>query len=368
MKWAALATIATIATIAAFASGADRWSGYTFEQYLADFGKNYSGSQFLEREALFQAALRRVLKHNGEAHKWKMAMNVFSDMTKEEIQRFKGRASTKHTGDGSELADSFWKTLKPLEALPDSVDWRDRGVVTPVRNQGGCGSCWAFSATAVLESHVALQTGRLLELSPQQLISCSPDPDSCGGYGGCSCSTSWLAFNYSIGAGMALESDYPYTAKTGICDPTQIKRAAGVRGYVRLSTNNYTALMNAVATVGPVSIALSADFTSYSSGVFSGCVGEVLVDHAVVLVGYGTDPVGGAYYLVRNSWGEEWGEKGYIRIQRRANDDSNCATDPAPSQGSACMPYPASTIVCGMCGILSDSCFPTGGFVPEVIV
>jgi cathepsin L len=359
--------VLTIATIAAVA-GADKWNGYTFEQYCADFGKNYPGFQLSERKALFEATLRRVLKHNSEVHTWEMAMNVFSDMTKEEIQRFKGRSPAESTGERAELADSFWKTLKPLTALPESIDWRDRGVVTPVRNQGGCGSCWAFSATAALKTHVALQTGKLLELSPQQLISCSPDPDSCGGYGGCSGSTSWLAFNYSIGVGMTLESDYPYTAKTGTCDPTHIKRVAGVRGYVRLPTNNYTALMNAVATVGPVSIALSADFTSYSAGVFSGCVGDVLVDHAVVLVGYGTDPVGGAYYLVRNSWGEEWGEKGYIRIQRRANDDSNCATDPAPSQGSACMPYPASTIVCGMCGILSDSSFPTGGFVPEGIV
>ena len=93
------------------------------------------------------------------------------------------------------------------------MDWRTKGVTTPVKNQGGCGSCWAFSATEVFESAVAIQTGSLLTLSPQQLVSCAPNPDECGGSGGCQGSTQWLAFNYTIAAGgMTSEAQYPYTA------------------------------------------------------------------------------------------------------------------------------------------------------------
>ena len=164
---------------------------------------------------------------------------------------------------------------------------------------GGCGSCWAFSATEVIESAVAIATGKLLTLAPQQMVSCAPNPDDCGGTGGCQGSVQWLGFNYTKSAGgLSLETDYPYMGTTGTCKTSAIKPAAGVKGYVRLPANNYTALMNAVATIGPISISVDASWMDYEKGVYSGPCGTT-IDHAVVLVGYGTEQ-GKDYYLVRN--------------------------------------------------------------------
>ena len=142
--------------------------------------------------------------------------------------------------------------------LPPSIDWRTRGVVSEVKNQGGCGSCWAFSTVETLESAVAIASGKLLELSPQQVVSCAPNPKDCGGTGGCEGSVQWLGFNYTAQGGIVLDSDYPYTAQTGTCKSNPGKAAAGNTGYVRLPANNYSALMNAVVNVGPIAISVDA--------------------------------------------------------------------------------------------------------------
>merc|ERR1719265_1924329 len=134
--------------------------------------------------------------------------------------------------------------------LQSSLDWRDKGVVTPAKNQEACGSCWAFSATETIESAVAIATGKLLELAPMQFVACSPNPRKCGGSGGCEGSTQWLAFNYTMhSGGMTTEKDYPYHGHDEPCATAKIKPAAKISGYVRLPPNNYSALMNAVATV-----------------------------------------------------------------------------------------------------------------------
>lgn len=334
---------------------------YTFDKFMNDFDKHYEGAELTQREALFKVALKQVLEHNlDETQSWKMAINKFSDMTEREMNTFKGHASQQ--APLLEPPQDFFNNLKPVSDLPESVDWRDNGVVTPTKNQGGCGSCWAFSATEVLESHVAIQTGQLLTLSPQQMVSCAPNPNHCGGTGGCSGSVQWLGFNYTIAAGgLSLETDYPYKAITGTCAKEKIHPAAGIKGFVRLPVNNYTALMNAVATLGPIAISVDASWGAYGSGVYTGRCGTT-IDHAVVLVGYGTEK-GLDYYLVRNSWGSSWGEDGYIKIKRNADDSTNCGTDTQPQDGTACEPYPKTQEVCGLCGILSDSSYPTGGFV-----
>mmetsp|Transcript_72690 Transcript_72690/g.207038 ORF Transcript_72690/g.207038 Transcript_72690/m.207038 type:complete len:335 (+) Transcript_72690:482-1486(+) len=184
----------------------------------------------------------------------------------------------------------------PVGDLPDSIDWRDSGAVTDVKNQGSCGSCWAFSAAETLESHIFMQTGSLLELSPQQLVSCSKNPKECGGTGGCSGSTQWNAFDYTVGAGgIATEESYPYTSGTGMdgdCLSEQIVPAATITGYERLPANNYSALMNAVATLGPIAISSAASpWQFYSSGIYDGTQSSMYddydVDHAIQLVGYG---------------------------------------------------------------------------------
>mmetsp|Transcript_82218 Transcript_82218/g.206897 ORF Transcript_82218/g.206897 Transcript_82218/m.206897 type:complete len:361 (-) Transcript_82218:490-1572(-) len=255
--------------------------------------------------------------------------------------------------------------------LPEQFDWRDRrpSVVTAVKNQGSCGSCWAFAATAVMESAIALATDTLYELSPQQLTSCVPNPQECGGSGGCMGATAQLAFNYTAKHGLTSLWTWPYTSgiwrSDGECyDAVGKKRAvAGISGYHQLPQNDAQALMEAVL-VNPVSVSVAASSWGwYSSGIFDGCSTErPIINHAVVLMGYGEEE-GVHYWLVRNSWGPSWGEKGYIRVHRFPKDEP-CGTDDEPLDGYSCKSNPPDSIrACGMCGILSDSAYPTGGFL-----
>ena len=269
----------------------------SFEAFLkAHPTKQYAASELSYRRALYYASVDKVAKANADpAHTFASAVNVFSDMTPAEIKAMKGysgyQAGESVMGAGVEgltemaMPAGFLDDLVDVSALPASVDWRTKGVVTATKNQGGCGSCWAFSATEVMESAVAIASGKLLELAPQQLVSCAPNPNDCGGTGGCQGSVQWLGFNYTQHmGGMTLEKNYPYRGSTGTCDTSSIKPAAGVKGYVRLPANNYTALMNAVARVGPVAISVDASWGAYSGGVFNGACGTT-IDHAVVLVG-----------------------------------------------------------------------------------
>ena len=190
--------------------------------------------------------------------------------------------------------------------------------MTEVKNQGQCGSCWAFSATETLESHIALamkQTAPVLEL--QQLVSCVANPDKCGGSGGCDGATQPLAFAYTETTGLSLESSYSYTGQTGTCDTSKVAPVETNTGLVQLPTNSYTALIGAVATVGPIAISVAAGgfgWQLYSGGVYTGSCGYDM-DHALPLVCYEEDS-GKLYWLVRNSWGSSWGESGYIRMHR----------------------------------------------------
>jgi len=289
---------------------------------------------------------------------WKASVNKFADRTFEEMQALKGY--NRHLAFANRMPHAAPSNIS-IASLPASVDWRTKNVVTPAKDQGGCGSCWAFSTAEVLESHIAIQTGKLFTLSEQEFVSCTPNPDECGGTGGCSGATQWLGFEYAEKAGVTLEEDYRYTASDSKCDTSKIKKVATVDGHVRLPTNDYDALMNAIANVGPIAISVAADFMLYDHGVYNGKCGWV-IDHAVVAVGYGTDAKGGDFWLVRNSWGQDWGEEGYIRIAREANAASvKCGVDKSPSSGSGCKGGPSEVKVCGLCGILSDSSYPTGG-------
>ena len=236
-------------------------------------------------------------------------------------------------------------------------------MVTPVKNQEACGSCWAFSATETVESALAMAGGPLLTLAPQQLVDCAPNPQQCGGTGGCQGSTQPLAFNYTVVAGMDSEAAYPYKGRDGTCSAASKSPAVGITGLVELPTNDYDALMQAVATVGPIAISVDASAWSfYGGGVYSGKCGTT-IDHAVQLVGYGTDSqTNEDYWLVRNSWGTSWGEDGYMRIKRYGAGDEPCGTDTAPDEGYGCKGGPSTLKVCGLCGILSASSYPTGAY------
>ena len=262
-----------------------------------------------------------------------------------------------------------------LHRRPASLERRRRcHIATPLTRrpfplvacpQGHCGSCWAFASTAVLESHVAVRTGMLQELSPQQLVSCAPNPNHCGGTGGCQGSTAELAFEYVKAHGLASPYSFPYVSWTGAnngqcLSGPQAKAAANISGHVTLPSNDEDALISALVQFGPVAVSVAAEpWHDYESGVFDGCATSGAgtdIDHAVVLVGYDEDSL-----IIRNSWTPRWGEEGYIRLKRT----TECGMDKSPQDGVGCNGGPASVSVCGMCGVLYDTAYPQGAGLPK---
>jgi len=250
-------------------------------------------------------------------------------------------------------------------AVPKTVDWRNEGVVSPVKDQGQCGSCWTFATSETIESSWALATGQPPILSEQQILDCTPNPNQCGGTGGCGGGTAELAMAQIIkSGGLSSEWTYPYRSYWGNNYPTcnisaRTPPAAKLQSYVTLPSNEYDPLLEASAHIGPLAITVDASsWSNYESGIFDGCnQTHPDLDHAVQLVGYGEDKASGtSYWLVRNSWSPAWGEDGYIRLRRRV--DFTCGIDLNPSDGTGCKDGPAQVKVCGTCGILYDTAYP----------
>jgi len=365
----ALRLLALVLCLQAAHGAAPRWneltSDYSYDQYLKDFHKQ-SGN--LEGHARFARNLKAILEHNAQPGvSYRRGVNQFTDAPPPPPGRKVPDEATRRGITAPQPIPAELLSLAP-EDLPAQVDWRDQGVVSPVKNQGHCGSCWAFATTATVESHIALSTGLLFSLSPEQLVACAPNTDHCGGVGGCEGSIPELAYDYLIQeGGFAEEWSYPYysfNGRTTQCRNQSITPAAGIAGYVKLKENNASAVMAALATVGPLAINVDAStWKDYESGVYDGCsYDEMDIDHVVVLVGYGTDEeTGQDYWLVRNSWSPSWGEKGYIRLKRDPVDSTPCGVDNNPQDGTGCdgstVQYP-----CGMCGTVFDVSYPTGSF------
>jgi len=339
----------------------------TFDDYLVEFGKSYSDeTSYFTHMRIFERSRDEVVAHNADTSQtWKKGINQFSDMTETERSQFFGL--NRHIINKN-LMLNHEDFHYDLNTLPDSVDWRTKNVVSPVKNQGGCGSCWAFAATETIESNVAMNTGKAPPLlSTQNMVSCTPNPQHCGGTGGCDGATAELGMEYVKQKGIASEADYPYTARTGSCNEGK-KKTASISGWVKLIENNYTDLVVAIASVGPIAVSVAADpWMSYSSGVFTGCrfaPSNVVIDHGVQLVGYGTDAGSKRdFWIVRNSWGAGWGERGYIRLEKHSDGDMKkwCAPDNRPQDGTGCDGGPPSVTVCGSCGIWYDSAYAVGG-------
>lgn len=337
-----------------FVAGEDAqlYADYNFQKYIAEHGKSYSAGELAQRERIFSDNLEKVKAHNREyhagVHTWWATMNHLADMTPDEFQALR-----------SKKIDPSQHPVVQLTAAvggnPDSIDWREKGAVTPVKNQGGCGSCWAFSATETMESAYQVASGKLLTLAPQTYVNCVKNPNTCGGTGGCEGATMELAFNLTVQTGIALESDIPYRGSDQTCKA--YKAAVKCTGYVKNPTNDAAAFETALATMPQAITVAAGAWQFYGGGLFKGCSSGLFksntLDHGVQAVGYTQD-----YWIVRNSWGASWGEKGFIRISRA--NDAKTFTDSSPADGVACKPYPKTQTVGGECGILFDTSYPTG--------
>jgi C1A family cysteine protease len=248
---------------------------------------------------------------NAEAHGFVQAINKFTDWTEEEFKAILGyNAQLKKANYDADLLSNV--------SAPTSVDWRATGAVTPVKDQGACGSCWAFAATGAIEGINFIETGTLVSLSEQQLVDCS------WYYGNMGCNGGMMdrAYSYAKKNKLELESDYPYTASDGkTCKFDKTKGQVGTTGYKDVRADRPDQLLAAVA-LQPVSVAIEADtyvFQSYASGIIKSADCGQDLDHGVLLVGYGTE-AGTDYWILKNSWGPKWGESGFFRIVRETKN------------------------------------------------
>ena len=268
-----------------------------------------------------------IHRHNKEAFAGKrsftVGVNNFTDLTNDEFR--KTMNGYKRPFGSPSLANTVY-THNDVSALPDTVDWTTKGVVTPIKNQGQCGSCWAFSAVASTEGQHALKTGNLISLSEQNLVDCS------GSEGDMGCGGGWMdyAFSYIIqNKGIDTEASYPYKAVDETCVFKKKSVGATLSSFTDVKADDENALQSAVANVGPISVAIDASnlsFQFYKSGVYNEpACSSTLLDHGVTAVGYGTLN-GVAYWKVKNSWGTTWGEKGYIQMSRNKQNQCGIAT------------------------------------------
>uniref|UniRef100_A0A668UY31 Uncharacterized protein n=1 Tax=Oreochromis aureus TaxID=47969 RepID=A0A668UY31_OREAU len=301
-----------------------------FHAWKLKFEKSYdSPSEEAHRKQIWLSNRKLVLMHNiltdQGLKSYRLGMTYFVFTCHHfNCHRWFPRAALGSFNSSLPHRGSTFVQLPNGTALPDTVDWRDKGYVTEVKDQKQCGSCWAFSATGALEGQHFRKTGKLVSLSEQQLVDCSSN------FGNSGCMGGWMdfAFKYiKYNRGIDTEESYPY--ENGLCRYNHDSIGATCSGYIIVKRFEEQALKEAVATVGPISVTIDASrpsFQLYESGVYydDGC-GSIFLNHAVLAVGYGTEN-GHDYWLVKNSWGLGWGEKGYIRMSRNKKNQCGIAS------------------------------------------
>lgn len=304
--------------------------GKQWSSFKEKHGKVYTTDEVeSHRMKVFASNLKVIEMHNYLHEKgvksFTLGVNEYADLEGEEfVQMMNGLIPRNYS-----LATidhlTYLSPAMPV-SVPDTVDWRDHGYVTDVKNQGSCGSCWSFSTTGSLEGQHFRKFGKLVSLSEQNLVDCSVK----WGNNGCNGGLMDYAFQYiKDNDGLDTEGSYPYLAKDGTCHYKAKDSGATDSGYVDVPSGEEDKLKEAIATIGPISVAIDAShqsFQLYQSGVYvePECSSSQL-DHGVLAVGYGTLN-GQDYWLVKNSWGPGWGDKGYIMMARNSDNQCGVAT------------------------------------------
>jgi C1A family cysteine protease len=324
----------------------------SWEEYKKQFGKVYRNNASEEaHHAEFLKTQKRVQEHNAKHHrgekKYTLGIHHLADLLPQEKARMRGHRSVQSltavmdseqaSNNNSNNNDISYPIMMcqnfvpdPAAVIPDSVDWRTKGYVTPVKDQGQCGSCYSFSATGGLEGQLMRKTGTLPSLSEQNIIDCDPIDGGCNG-GNSFIAWSWVNSN----GGIDSEASYPYSPTNYVQDPVPVAgkcayNAANVAGEAvgcsSVQTMNETAMKIAVATQGPISVSLFANFSEFNDFRSTDTFDDAICnsspgpnDHAVLIVGYGTDSNGKDYWILKNSWNTNWGNEGYMNLVRGKN-------------------------------------------------
>ncbi|KAL8154200.1 hypothetical protein V2J09_011960 [Rumex salicifolius] len=276
--------------------GSDESLWDLYERWRAHHTVSRSLDEKHKRFNVFKGNVKHIHEVNKMDKPYKLRLNKFADLTNHEFRSLYAGSKISHhsmlTGTRDTMADKGTFMYADVASVPPSVDWRKKGAVTPVKDQGQCGSCWAFSTVVAVEGVNQIKTKKLVSLSEQELIDCDNTQNQ-----GCNGGLMELAFDFvHKNGGLTTEDNYPYKAN-----------AVSIDGHEAVPKNDEASLLKAAANQ-PIAVAIDAggnDFQFYSE-----------LNHGVGLVGYGATVDGTKYWIVKNSWGSEWGEKGYIRMAR----------------------------------------------------
>lgn len=375
--------------------------GVSFPEFVRKHNRSYADDpqEYALRAKLFEARVEAVRSHNCAKEEeltprrlWTAKVNHFADWTDSELVGLRGVSvqAWSHTTAAANLMGQ--------RELPDTISYANLSTIQEPLDQGHCGSCWAFSATTAIRARAELH-GLPHSLSVGQVVACAPNPNECGGQGGCQGATTELAYEYAMQTGLVHESrlQYPEHGGQPVC-PRKLRlsdhsnshltpdgleehtragkarkaglaRRMGMTGWTKLPVNREEPIILALMDSGPltVSVAASLEWHYYNSGIMpaTGCDPDNVIGHAVVLFGIGTErwpdeaPV--RYWSLKNSWGGGWGEGGNLRLQRADGEERMCGWDSKPEVGDGCRGGPEKVYVCGSCGILYNAAMPVFG-------
>eukprot|EP00927_Polykrikos_kofoidii_P014140 TRINITY_DN1616_c0_g1_i2.p1 TRINITY_DN1616_c0_g1~~TRINITY_DN1616_c0_g1_i2.p1 ORF type:complete len:407 (-),score=43.75 TRINITY_DN1616_c0_g1_i2:311-1531(-) len=346
----------------------------SFTQFIEKYGRRYTPgtAEYSMRLEMFQRAHAKVTQHNCQSgNSWTAGLTPFSDRMDGELARYRGlnKRVSSRAGPSKKESLTEFRAESHLVSLPAEVSWKHLQAMNYIQDQGACGSCWATASATALRAHAEIWS-EPRNFSVQQLVSCTRNDHKCGGSGGCDGATGELAMAYALEFGLTTEDEFPYEAEDVPCPASMMQQPGGsvngagaqfgMTGFLQLETNKARPLMLKLVELGPIATSVAADesWFWYSRGIMNTCdTSRPIVNHLVVLVGYGVQG-NDKFYELQNSWGQQWGDGGFIKLLRTDEDDELCGMDDKPQDGLACEGEDEPVQVCGMCGVLYDSVVP----------